>query len=211
LTATELAILGLLTEGLSNLGIAKRRGIQEGTVKIHLSAIYRKLGVESRTQAARIAERLGKIRQAQLDRATEPGAVLDWLLPYVTCEHRRAGEILFRRGEQGNCLYFVQRGRVQLSEIRSDVADGELLGEVGVFSPSNVRTCTARCETDVRLFRLSAEQARRLYFENPQLAYHIIQLIAERLSQDRCMPAVSELVADAENETTAGGRAQLGS
>lgn len=192
LTTTEFAILGLLTEGLSNLGIAKRRGIQEGTVKIHLSAIYRKLGVQSRTQAARIAERLGAIRQVQLDRAGEPGALLDWLLPYVTCEHRRAGEVLFRRGERGNCLYFVQRGRIQLSELRTGVGDGELLGEVGVFSPSNVRTCTARCETDVRLFRLSAEQAKRLYFENPQLAYHMIQLIAERLSHDRCTTGVDD-------------------
>jgi DNA-binding NarL/FixJ family response regulator len=58
LTATEFAILGLLTEGLSNLGIAKRRGIQEGTVKIHLSAIFRVLDVNNRTEAVLAAQQL---------------------------------------------------------------------------------------------------------------------------------------------------------
>jgi DNA-binding CsgD family transcriptional regulator len=185
LTPAQLRILTLLAEGLSNQAIAKRRGICEGTVKIHLNAIYQKLGVQSRTQAARIAQRLDAVRNVQMERASEGGALLDWLLPYMTSEARRAGDMLFQRGDPGDSVYFVQQGRVRLSEIETEVKDGELLGEVGVFAPDHRRTCTARCSADTRLFRLSSDQVRRLYFENPEFAFHLMQLVAQRLTIDR--------------------------
>jgi CRP-like cAMP-binding protein len=60
-----------------------------------------------------------------------------------------------------------------------------MLGEIGIFSPEHQRTSTAQCEAETRLFRLSAEQARRLYIENPQFAYHVLRLISGRLIADR--------------------------
>jgi LuxR family maltose regulon positive regulatory protein len=47
----EQEVLRLLSAGLSNREIAARFFISEGTVKTHLESIYRKLGVNSRTQA----------------------------------------------------------------------------------------------------------------------------------------------------------------
>lgn len=52
LTPTERRVVSLATEGLSNPEIAKRMFIARGTVKIHLSHIYEKLDVKSRTQLA---------------------------------------------------------------------------------------------------------------------------------------------------------------
>ena len=51
LTARELEILAALADGLTNRGIAKRLWLTEQTVKFHLSSVYRKLGVSSRTEA----------------------------------------------------------------------------------------------------------------------------------------------------------------
>jgi DNA-binding NarL/FixJ family response regulator len=53
LTARELEILGLLTEGRSNAQLAKVLWVTEQTIKFHLSNIYRKLGVSNRTEASR--------------------------------------------------------------------------------------------------------------------------------------------------------------
>lgn len=47
----ELQILELMTQGLRNRGIAARLGISENTVKFHVSKIFRKLGVTSRSEA----------------------------------------------------------------------------------------------------------------------------------------------------------------
>jgi len=52
LTPREIDILELVTEGLSNRDVAKRLSLSEKTVKAHLAAIFRKLGVANRTQAA---------------------------------------------------------------------------------------------------------------------------------------------------------------
>jgi DNA-binding NarL/FixJ family response regulator len=58
LTSRQMRVLRLLTQGLSNKQIARDLEISEITVKAHVSAIFRKLGVSNRTQAANAARRL---------------------------------------------------------------------------------------------------------------------------------------------------------
>lgn len=55
LTPREQEILCLLAEGQSNKVIARNLGITDGTVKLHVKAILRKLDVHSRVEAAVIA------------------------------------------------------------------------------------------------------------------------------------------------------------
>ena len=59
LTQREHDILALLAEGRSNREIAGRLYLSEKTVKAHLAAIFRKLGVTNRTQAAMMAVQMG--------------------------------------------------------------------------------------------------------------------------------------------------------
>ncbi len=55
LTPREFEILCHLAEGQSNKVIARNLGISDGTVKLHVKSILRKLGVHSRVEAAVIA------------------------------------------------------------------------------------------------------------------------------------------------------------
>ncbi|MBC5766249.1 response regulator transcription factor [Ramlibacter albus] len=59
LTARQLEILAMVCQGLNNKEIGLRLGLAHITVKIHVSAIFRVLGVVNRTQAALAARRLG--------------------------------------------------------------------------------------------------------------------------------------------------------
>lgn len=52
LTPREEEILALLAEGLDDKTIAARLGLKHGSVRNRLTALYRKLGVTSRTAAA---------------------------------------------------------------------------------------------------------------------------------------------------------------
>lgn len=61
LTRQELKVLMMLTDGASNKGIARRLGLTEPTVKFHLKNLYRKLGVNRRTDAVAAARNLGWI------------------------------------------------------------------------------------------------------------------------------------------------------
>jgi two-component system nitrate/nitrite response regulator NarL len=63
LTPRELEILCLLADGQSNKIIARNLGISDGTVKLHVKAILRKLNVHSRVEAAVIAVEQG-LRQS---------------------------------------------------------------------------------------------------------------------------------------------------
>ena len=59
LTPRETEILKLLAEGQSNKVIARNLGISDGTVKLHVKAILRKLNIHSRVEAAVIAVEKG--------------------------------------------------------------------------------------------------------------------------------------------------------
>jgi DNA-binding NarL/FixJ family response regulator len=52
LSAREREVLLLVAEGLANKQIAKRLGIAERTVKVHLGNVFRRIGVTDRTSAA---------------------------------------------------------------------------------------------------------------------------------------------------------------
>jgi LuxR family maltose regulon positive regulatory protein len=61
LSERELEVLSLIAAGLANREIAERLFIAVGTVKRHVSNIYGKLDVHSRTQAVARAQELGLI------------------------------------------------------------------------------------------------------------------------------------------------------
>ena len=59
LSKRQAEVLGLMVRGKSNRDIATLLGLTEGTVKIHLTAIFKVLGVASRTQAMVVVARRG--------------------------------------------------------------------------------------------------------------------------------------------------------
>jgi len=62
LTDREREVLRLVAEGLPNKLIARRLEISEKTVKAHLTSVFRRIGVDDRTQAALWATRHGLTR-----------------------------------------------------------------------------------------------------------------------------------------------------
>ncbi len=61
LTVREKEVLQLMAQGLANKQIALSLSISEHTVKFHLSSLYTKMGISSRTEAVRRGIELGLI------------------------------------------------------------------------------------------------------------------------------------------------------
>ena len=57
LTGRQLDVVRLLARGLSNKAIARELNVSEGTVKVHLLAVFRALDVRNRTSAVLAAQR----------------------------------------------------------------------------------------------------------------------------------------------------------
>jgi DNA-binding NarL/FixJ family response regulator len=62
LTGRELAVIGLLAEGLTALAIGHRLGVSERTIHKHLEHAYGKLGAHDRLSAVAAASRAGLVR-----------------------------------------------------------------------------------------------------------------------------------------------------
>jgi DNA-binding NarL/FixJ family response regulator len=82
LSVREMEVLGLVTRGLSNKEIATSLGISHQTVKNHITAILRKLGLNDRTQAAVYALQQGWVRLYQStispeEQSNEPGSATE--------------------------------------------------------------------------------------------------------------------------------------
>jgi two-component system, NarL family, nitrate/nitrite response regulator NarL len=67
LTQREKQVLALLCEGLANKLIARRLKISSGTVKVHISNIFRALHVSNRLQAVLLARCWELVQQPEAD------------------------------------------------------------------------------------------------------------------------------------------------
>lgn len=61
LTPREIEIVRLVAEGQSNRPIADKLGLREGTVKIHLHNVYKKIGIDNRVDLTLYAQRKGLV------------------------------------------------------------------------------------------------------------------------------------------------------
>ncbi|MGC9333868.1 MAG: response regulator transcription factor, partial [Anaerolineae bacterium] len=59
LTDREMEVLHLVAQGQTNHQVAHELGLSVRTIEAHLTHIYNKLGVGSRTEAALLAQRAG--------------------------------------------------------------------------------------------------------------------------------------------------------
>jgi CRP/FNR family transcriptional regulator, cyclic AMP receptor protein len=139
------------------------------------------------------ARRMWEIRRLtkEIERATHESPVSEWLLPHMTGRAFKAGEVLFRKGDVADEVIYIASGEVTLEGHDQKLGPGELIGEIGLFSPEKTRTQTIVCVTDGELYRMTDEMIYRLYYQNPKLGFFFMRLIVERLLRDikRAQPA----------------------
>ena len=185
LTGRQIDVLALAAEGKTNQSIAKQLGITEGVVKLHMTAIFKALKVRNRAEAVLLAQRVKSVNFRQIREAEGGHLDLDWLLAHMTHQHVAPKTVLFKQGEPGRELYYLQRGTIRLPEIDVELESGAMFGEIGIFSPSHLRTTSAVCVTPAEVFTLTVDQVKRLYLLNPQFALYVVHLIAKRLMDDQ--------------------------
>ncbi len=107
-----------------------------------------------------------------------------WLKPYMKSIKLKPGQVLCRKGERANHLYMLAEGRLELVEIGREIAPGRIFGEIALFSPDRRRTNTVRSIGHCTVLRIDEGTVKQLYFQNPAFGFHLIGLVAARLSED---------------------------
>jgi CRP/FNR family cyclic AMP-dependent transcriptional regulator len=107
-----------------------------------------------------------------------------WLRPYMKRRKLKAGAVLFRKGDPADHLYMLAAGRIELVEFGSELPAGQIFGEIAFFAPDRRRTATARCTEDSEVLAINESTVRQLYYQNPDFGFHVIGLVAGRLTSD---------------------------
>jgi CRP/FNR family cyclic AMP-dependent transcriptional regulator len=113
------------------------------------------------------------------------------LLPYMTRRTFAAGEMLVRKGESADRLYYLVGGELEVVDFNKVLKSGAMVGEIGVFAPNQQRTATIVCRTDCSVLELTESKAKQLYFQDRSFGFAVLQLIISRLieNNERLMQA----------------------
>jgi hypothetical protein len=106
---------------------------------------------------------------------------LDWLKPYMSRRMLPDRAILFRRGDPATEMFYVAAGKLRIAELDIEIGPGQLIGEIGMFSPTHCRTMTVAASGDVELLAISDSSLKQLYYQNPGFGFYLIQVVTRRL------------------------------
>lgn len=115
----------------------------------------------------------------------------------------KAGEDIIREGEEGDCVYIIEEGQVEVSmaitmgrgmlqdesgemdKVLVKLGPGTMFGEMAFIFDRDLRSATITALTDGKLLSISSADFRQFAEENVKSAYRIVldiaQIIATRL------------------------------
>jgi len=116
--------------------------------------------------------------------ALSSGAAAQWPLFSMHKEHFRKGDYLFRVGDKADRLFYINKGFIRLPEINKVVNAGQVIGEMGVFSPGRERTASAVCEEDLEAYTMDRDEVMEFFRRDPSLAIELLQLSNKRFIEN---------------------------
>ena len=93
------------------------------------------------------------------------------------------GEVLFLEGEQGDRMYVLLEGRMDVvvgQTLVETVCDGDIVGEMAVIDDAP-RSASVITTTACRLVGINRERFHALVQKNPNFSTHVMKVLADRL------------------------------
>jgi Cyclic nucleotide-binding domain len=129
----------------------------------------------------RLYQMLRLVRKA---RASAQGdRSLNWLKPFTTQRKYSKGDVLFRKGDPANEMFFTVTGKFLVVEINVELPPGHLVGELGFLSPDNRRTMSVECAEGGEVLSITYDKLLEICFENPEFGYYFLRVTSARLLQ----------------------------
>jgi sulfate permease, SulP family len=114
---------------------------------------------------------------------------IDVLIGYCPTLKLTEGATLFKRGDPGDALYFIESGEVsvllplgngQTRRLRS-FGPGTIVGEMGLYS-KQPRSADVVANMNCRLRKLATEDLAKLEHDHPEVAIKLHTFVIKRLS-----------------------------
>src|SRR5215813_3529928 len=148
----------------------------------------------------RLGQMLKLVKRARI--AAQGDLSMDWLKPFMTRRQYRKGDVLFRKGDRANEMFFTVTGKFLVTELGIELPPGRLVGELGFLAPDNRRTQSLECTEDGQVLAITYDRLLEIYFQNPEFGYYFLRLSTERLLQNitRLEGIIDQYKAQAESE-----------
>ena len=95
----------------------------------------------------------------------------------------KAGEVIFEEGQDGDRMYVVRHGEVEIlrgDKVVETISGGGMFGEMALIDGSK-RSATARAKTECELVPVDEKTFVFLVHETPYFALDVMRLLADRL------------------------------
>ena len=109
---------------------------------------------------------------------------MEWLKPFMTERKCSVGEMLFYKDEKAEDMLYIVSGRFRLVESGIELPVGAIVGELGMLSPSNVRTQSLECIEAGMILSVSYAKVEELYVQNPAFGFYFLRLASARLFEN---------------------------
>lgn len=117
------------------------------------------------------------------------------------------GEVIYRQGEPGNCMYVILEGKVEVYLDRDDqevplrlCREGEFLEVTAIFD-KEVRSAGARSLGNTRLLTIDKKNFLRRIQEDPTIAFRLVQELTRRVRElDEDIAVLSRALRECMNE-----------
>jgi CRP/FNR family transcriptional regulator, cyclic AMP receptor protein len=97
------------------------------------------------------------------------------------------GEVIVQEGEEGNCMYVIQEGEVEVVSVSGDkivrlavLGEGDFFGEMAIFE-REVRAATVRTLGPTRLITIDKKTFLRRIEQDPSLAFRMVETLSQRI------------------------------
>ena len=94
-----------------------------------------------------------------------------------------AGTVIFGEGLEGNLMYVVVEGEIQISlhdKVLAIASPGEIVGEMALIN-SDIRSATATANTDCLLAPIDQSSFDSMLRHVPDFALHVMNVMADRI------------------------------
>ncbi|MEO8715550.1 MAG: cyclic nucleotide-binding domain-containing protein [Acetobacteraceae bacterium] len=132
--------------------------------------------------SARLVQMIRLTRK--VEEATHSDLSMDWLKPFMHRRTSKAGEVLFRKGDPAEEMFYTVSGHYRLVESGIELPTGEVVGELGLLAPEQRRTQTLECVKGGEMLVIRYSSVRELYYQNPRFGFFFLQLATKRLFQN---------------------------
>ena len=132
--------------------------------------------------AYRLHQMLQLVRDVK--RSVNSDLSMEWLKPFMTERRCASGEVLFYKDEKAEEMLYIVSGRFKLVESGLELPVGAIVGELGMLSPSNMRTQSLECVEAGVVLSVSYTKVEELYVQNPAFGFYFLRLASARLFEN---------------------------